>query len=130
MESEPLKKHACPRRREIGAVPTTYPDEDTWTKRDGFWCCSYCGSIHPDDLIRIMQTNGELGPTDKAYKVYVSTSDKRWGKFYFQHLSLEQRHQFIDLYNANPRTFTIGYPGHFYVTPFFVRYRPEGVNDG
>lgn len=126
MASEPLKKHVCPRRREIGAIPSNYPDEDEWQQYDGFWHCSYCGSIHPDELIRIMQTGCELGPTDKSYKVYVKTPDGRWGKFYFQHLDLKQRRLFIDLYNASPRTFTVGYPGHFYVPPFFVRYQPEG----
>jgi hypothetical protein len=122
-------KHVCPRRREIGRIPSNYPDDDTWNQRDGFWHCSWCGSIHPDDLLQIMQTNGELGPTDKNYKVYVKTSDKRQSKFYFQHLDVAQRLRFIELYNAKPRAFTIGYPGHFYVLPFFVAYGTKEVSD-
>ena len=38
-------------------------------------------------------------------------------KFYFQHLSVEQRTEFVDLMNA--RTMLIGVPGHFYRLPFF-----------
>ena len=38
-------------------------------------------------------------------------------KFYFQHLSHEQRDEFIRLYNE--RVMKMSYPGHFYVMPFF-----------
>jgi hypothetical protein len=38
-------------------------------------------------------------------------------KFYYQHLSAEQRAEFIELYNA--KRMTVGYPGHFYRLPFF-----------
>lgn len=41
------------------------------------------------------------------------------GKFYFQHLSPEQRTEFVALYND--KTMKLGYPGHFYSRPFFVR---------
>lgn len=41
------------------------------------------------------------------------------GKFYYQHLSDEQRARFIEL--VNDGTMKIGYPGHFYVLPFFCR---------
>lgn len=40
------------------------------------------------------------------------------GKFYFQHLSNAQMLEFINLLNA--KALTIGYPGYFYRTPFFV----------
>lgn len=40
-------------------------------------------------------------------------------KFYFQHLSEDQRREFVELLNAG--TMRIGYPGHFYVRPFFTR---------
>lgn len=40
------------------------------------------------------------------------------GKFYFQHLSDEQRSEFIELYNN--KTMKVGYPGHFYRRPFFA----------
>ena len=41
-------------------------------------------------------------------------------KFYYQHLSDDQKREFVDLHNA--RTMHIGYPGHFYSLPFFMSY--------
>lgn len=38
-------------------------------------------------------------------------------KFYFQHLSVAQRREFVTLYNND--ALTIGYPGYFYTLPFF-----------
>lgn len=43
----------------------------------------------------------------------------RSAKFYFQHLSEAQADEFVALLNA--RRMVIGYPGHFYVLPFFIR---------
>lgn len=39
-------------------------------------------------------------------------------KFYFQHLSQDERQRFVELYNA--KKINIGYPGHFYVRPYFM----------
>lgn len=38
-------------------------------------------------------------------------------KFYFQHLSPDQCDEFIELHNS--KRMAIGYPGHFYVRPYF-----------
>lgn len=43
-------------------------------------------------------------------------------KFYFQHLSDDEKKRFIELLNA--QKINIGYPGHFYVLPFFCRRLP------
>lgn len=121
----------CPRRAETRS--TAYgPDS---IERGG--SCSYCGSMHPDDFMDIARGDkpGELGPTDKSYKVYVEGTGT-FKKFYFQHLSEDQMREFVDLYNARPRrdysagdmTFTggegegmkVGYPGHFYSSPYFM----------
>lgn len=40
-------------------------------------------------------------------------------KFYYQHLSGEQRAEFIELYNIG--RMVVGYPGHFYRLPYFCR---------
>lgn len=40
------------------------------------------------------------------------------GKFYFQHLTPEQRTEFVELHNA--RQMKIGVPGYFYTPPFFT----------
>ena len=43
-------------------------------------------------------------------------------KFYYQHLSTEQRAEFIALYSDGQMK--VGYPGHFYRLPFFCKTRP------
>lgn len=106
----PDKGMTCPRRTESFTQASTLEGEDHWGKDN---TCSYCGSMHPDKLFEAINAGEELGPTDKSYKVYVGHTQK----FYFQHLSVEQRKQFIDLINA--KTIKLGYPGHFYVLPFF-----------
>lgn len=64
------------------------------------------------------------GWTSDGYKWmrFTTRGPQRDCKFYFQHLSPEQQQRFIDMLNA--KTMNIGYPGHFYVRPFFVSY-PE-----
>lgn len=47
-------------------------------------------------------------------------------KFYYQHLSDEQRMEFIALYNS--KQMKVGYPGHFYRLPFFCRPAGEAAN--
>jgi hypothetical protein len=39
-------------------------------------------------------------------------------KFYFQHLNVSEQQRFVDLLNAGK--FNLGYPGRFYVRPFFI----------
>jgi hypothetical protein len=41
-------------------------------------------------------------------------------KFYFQHLSDDQKREFVDLLSAN--AMQVGYPGYFYSPPFFMTY--------
>lgn len=104
----------CPRRGEIGAVPHNYGEEDRWTERG---TCSWCGSISPEALFEAIDRGDELGPTDKNYKVYVGGQPK----FYFQHLDADDQRRFIALLNDGK--LNIGYPGHFYVLPFFASIR-------
>jgi hypothetical protein len=56
------------------------------------------------------------GPDDCVHWV---TEEQDHGKFYFQHLSEEQMKRFVDLYND--QTIKCGYPGYFYVNPFFMK---------
>ena len=108
----------CPRRDELGGAGVfKLPDEDRW-RDDG--TCSYCGSISPEAFFEAIERGTELGPTDKNYKVYVGVTEHQ--KFYFQHLSQDERTRFVDLFNAG--TLKIGYPGRFYVVPFFMRFGP------
>lgn len=119
--------HTCPRRAEAGMDDATSPlvgagtNLDTYTEGHGLIGqargCSYCGSMHPDDFMEAARTGAVLGTTTKDYKMYVTTGDTP-GKFYFQHLSPEQRREFVDLVNA--RTIHLGYPGYFTVLPYFM----------
>lgn len=65
----------------------------------------------------------------KSAEEIAAALDEQWGryahfshgpeaKFYYQHLSVEQRDEFIALYNE--RRMKVGYPGHLYVLPFFA----------
>lgn len=96
---------------------------------------------------RLEQGDVTLVPTDKNYKVYIrnlcgepfsrtykhrgnkddSEADWVWKtdevpetKFYFQHLSDEQKRRFVELFNE--KKLLIGYPGYFYRLPFFMQY--------
>jgi hypothetical protein len=80
----------------------------------------------PDEFMALVEGGQvELGTTDKSYKVYVknSTSGKT-SKFYFQHLSIEQRKRFVEFMNEKRLRFEGGIG--FYVRPFFVAPR-EGA---
>lgn len=124
---------------------------DEWDERDQ--TCNFCGSLHPDVLIqRIREGNVKIIPTDKNYKIYVknvggekfirayridnsmSTNRSTWKwkidnvdetKFYFEHLSLDQRKEFIELYN-NKKIF-LDFPHYFYVMPFFMTLYPPAI---
>lgn len=106
---------ACPRRvSEFGPWDRNAVD-DAWTRDK---TCSFCGSMHPDEFMRLAGSGTMLTPTDKDYKVYVVQDGHKHSKFYFQHLSGDQRTAFIGL--LNDYKIVLGYPGAFYVLPFFV----------
>ncbi len=109
--------HGCPRRSENPALYAGEPGNDHWSD-EAIPVCSYCGSINPDLFMRMMEEGKELSPTDKVYKAYVSI-----GKFYFQHLSTAQMKRFVELYNL--KIMKVGFPGHFYVMPFFMVAKPS-----
>ena len=118
----------CPRRMgEIGPWDRG-EDADTWDIREqmhqGLQArhCSFCGSLHPDDFMRLVKEGWRVGATDKNYKAYLGSPEPGGGsmetKFYFQHLSDEQKREFVDLHNAGRIAFTSG--GGFYRLPFFM----------
>lgn len=108
-------------------------------------------------MARLEAGNVTLTPTDKNYKVYIRndggevfkqtyrdcprgepdhgpkecshwiTRDTTETKFYFQHLSAEQRHRFIELLNTNKIKLNV--PGYFYVLPFFCQRVSSPVAD-
>lgn len=87
----------CGRRDDVfGVNLKDGPAPDRWNYRpDGNRTCSYCGSIHPDDLMAICRKiptddRYAVEPTDKSYKVYVRIPGVRNAsegaiKFYKQH---------------------------------------------
>lgn len=94
-----------------------------WKKEEGLdiWrdtdTCSFCGSLKPEKVITLILNECQVVPTDKSYKGYIYNFG-RTEKFYFQHFSEDQQMTFISL--LNDKKINIGYPGHFYVLPFFV----------
>ena len=119
------EKHTCPRRAEVGMdhegpIRGSGKNRDTWDYRteDGPWQCSWCGSVHPEYFLVRLRLGDELGPTDKDYKAYLDYDNSHY-KFYYQHLSLEQRHEFIDMLNAQRINF--GFPGYFTRLPYFIK---------
>lgn len=121
----------CPRRMEEMGGWEYKEGLDGWNLRDGLLCCSFCGSLNPDAFMELVANNVILGPTDKNYKVYVTVEGHHHNfKFYFQHLSEEQKKKFIELCNMRPRPFQLEHPHRFYVLPFFIEVAPKEVNDG
>lgn len=78
---------------------------DRWLKfkTNGNRVCSYCGSLHPDDMFALVKQSGdapidalhgsviEIEQSDKSYKIYVQQPDVRNAheggiKFYTHHL--------------------------------------------
>lgn len=109
----------CPRRQEVGFRVT---DSDQWVEDK----CSFCGSISPARLFQAIEAGATLTPTDKDYKVYVAGDGIKHGKAYFQHFTKEDKQRFVDLFNAHK--IDVGFPGHVYTLPFFMRLR-EPDND-
>ena len=110
----------CGRRMEGYPYAKSLAGPDYW-RFDG--TCNYCGSLSPDQLFQAIEDGCEIGPTDKNYKVYIEgeKSPKVGGmcKFYFQHLSEDEQKAFIALLNGGK--IKLGYPGNFYVKPFFIK---------
>jgi hypothetical protein len=62
--------HRCGRRNDLFARDDG--GKDWWGKRDDYRACSYCGSMHPEDLFAAIEAgNCQITGTDKNYKIYV-----------------------------------------------------------
>ena len=126
---------SCPRRLTVGNLLDEWHIGTSFGGYEDdqrFHHCSYCGSMNPDELLGYIREGWYVIPTDKSYKIYVgvplqepqivsdnySVDHKDVGKFYFQHLSIEQRTMFLELYNS--KKMKLGYPGFFYTKPYFA----------
>lgn len=109
-----LTEHMCPRRGELGQAGG-FEGPDSWNTDGGQGStCTYCGSLHPDRAMEMIESGEQVTPTDKNYKAYVGQA-----KVYFQHFSVEQRRRIVTLVNEKKINFAA--PGYFYVPPFFAR---------
>lgn len=75
------------------------------------------------------QRIGDTDLTDVDVSGWRQLNDNSWirlarrgskitDKFYFEHLSIEQRERFVKL--LNEKKLALNYPGYFYALPFFV----------
>lgn len=102
-EVDNLERQICFRRLESIQGHATVQLPDYWKKfPNGDRVCSYCGSIHPMDLIELIKKLGFgiIGKTDKPYKWYVNRPEVHNAtdgaiKYYRQH----DTEEFIDKYN-------------------------------
>lgn len=66
----PSEGHRCGRRNDLFARDDG--SKDWWGKSRGHRSCSYCGSMHPDDLFAAIDAGTcQISGTDKNYKIYV-----------------------------------------------------------
>jgi len=73
-EVNALERQTCGRRMVDFGPWEKRENIDIWTKMpNGDRCCSFCGSIHPSDLIEIVKSHGRgaIEFTNKSYKWYV-----------------------------------------------------------
>ena len=95
------ESHLCGSRAHT-PIPSTWPAEDTWHVRpNGDRCCSFCGSLHPDDWLRLMKEAAKpesktvIYRSDKGYKFYVqqegvANASEGGIKFYTWHIPSEE----------------------------------------
>lgn len=121
MSGDPGNGKTCPRRmNEMGPWESVEGLDDIKHAH-----CTFCGSLDPAVFMaRLEAGDVELGATDKNYKVYVINkggepfSDRGdRTKFYFPHLSVDQKKRFVDLHNE--RKIDMG-RFNFYVLPYFM----------
>ena len=124
--SRKRNRQTCPRRMQEFGTWDRVENMDRWAKRERHLTCTFCGSLHPDTFIELVEAGFQVGPTDKSYKAYLVAPDgAHVGKFYYQHLSKEQQMHFIEIYNAG--NMHVGYPGYFYCLPYFCSQDGEAV---
>jgi hypothetical protein len=82
-------------------------------------------SLTPWEFLDRIKSGATVIPTDKNYKAYLE-DDQGHDKFYYETMTLEQRAEFVDLFNQGK--IKIGAPGYFYVAPFFMTFRLKDLN--
>lgn len=83
------------------------------------------GWIRADDprIVTALERDGGWGdPNQYLWVQLAPRGTRREDKFYFEHLSVEQRKRFCDL--LNEKKLALNYPGYFYTLPFFLARNP------
>jgi hypothetical protein len=95
-EIDALERQRCRRRDESFMGLEKEPLPDYWIKEGDLRKCSYCGSLHPVDLISLIKQHGFgiINRSDKSYKWYINNIPGVI-KYYRQHNTEE----FINQYN-------------------------------
>jgi hypothetical protein len=101
-EVDKLERMTCPSEMLIPAqfnIGSDQPKQTSYWRNmpEGVRLCSYCGSIHPDDLIKLLRLHGLgiLEASTKDYKWYVSVNGHTF-KYYRAH---DSQHNFVEKYN-------------------------------
>ncbi len=87
--AHPSEGFDCPRSGESARL-LRKEHRDHWFMRDGYRSCSYCGSMHPEDLFAAIDAGtAAISGTDKNYKIYVDMPAKMGGKAIYSSCSHE-----------------------------------------
>lgn len=114
-----MNAQTCPRRIGEYGPWETREGIDSWNGEAPARTCSFCGSLHPDDVLAAIENGGRVVPTDKNYKMYLDApSVGPHLKVYFQHFEEKHKDRLIEACNAGKVTFAV--PGYFYRLPFFM----------
>lgn len=94
-EIDALERQTCGRRMSDFGPWTRKENIDHWKGSVGNRTCSFCGSLHPSDLIEKVKQEGYgiISSTDKSYKIYVGNS-----KYYTYH-NTDESIEFFKNYN-------------------------------
>lgn len=70
---EDSERQTCGRRMSDFGPWDRKENLDTWNRIGTDRVCSFCGSMHPDDLMKLVKEHGfsVLSGTDKGYKYYI-----------------------------------------------------------
>lgn len=104
-------------RCDMGSNGANHPG----TTREGYWKQHKDLTAKERDIV----LRGGMGRDHEPgyWHHFGPTGPKSWGKFYFQHLSEDEKRRFVDLLNA--KAIAIGEPGYFYRLPYFMARQSE-----
>lgn len=91
--------------RTVGSSDSEEPPYPDWVRLEG-------------DALALWQAEGNHGDHRPKWVSISKRGPIRESKFYFEHLSVEQRKRFVEMLNDG--RLTLSMPGRFYVLPFFI----------